>query len=149
MIYVIVIFQSKTIGPVDAYVEKAQCERSEHEVGTQGVGQTRASGRMRGPRIPDHLSRSAGARRVHGPESHCASTRRLPKGVGKAVRHGGSVQPADIDRPQPQHADLGQASARAGHGQHRQRIHSNSRWVKLSRNRNAVHSSNTALDPND
>lgn len=96
---IIVIFQSKTSGSGDIHVEKAQCERSEHEVGTEGVGQTRASCRMRGPRVPDHLPRSAGARRVHGPEPDQASTGGLPEGVGKAFHHGGHVQPTRLDRP--------------------------------------------------
>lgn len=86
------IFQSKTSGPSDAHTEEAVDKRVEHEVYPPGLGQTRAGGRVRSPRPPDHVPRPAGARRVHSPEPDQAPTGGVHQGVGEAVHAGGDVQ---------------------------------------------------------
>jgi len=71
---------------------------------------------MRGPWPPDHVPRPAGAGRVHGPEPNQAATGSLHHGIGETVHTGGNIKSPGHDRPESQHAHLGQSSSRDGRG---------------------------------
>jgi len=61
-----VVFQSKASRSGDAHAAETSVgrERAEYQVGDRRAGQTRAGGRVRGPRISDHVPGSARAGRT-------------------------------------------------------------------------------------
>lgn len=122
MWFFVFVSQSETSGQGDTFSEETDGKRPEHEIGAQGTGPARTSGRMRGARAPDNVPGPAGAGGVHGQVPDPAAIGSLSPGVGKAVHDGGHVQPPDHGRPQPEHVDFGQPRARAGHQQCRVRV---------------------------